>query len=92
MNPKVIVKMNTLKMKVMHPLKNHQKHTSLPRQRLKKKGTQITEDLLDSNHYTDHNKDATDRLLETGVVITSKQIHEIYKDNIKGETLREMKL
>ena len=55
MNPKVIVKM-----KAMHPLKNHQKHTSLPHQRLKKKGTQITEDLLDSNHYYDHNKDETD--------------------------------
>lgn len=78
--------MNTLKMKAIHPLMNHQKHTSLPHQRLKKKGTQITEALLDSSH----NKDTTDHLLGTGVVVTKKQIHEIRKDNIEVQTLLEM--
>ena len=84
--------MNTLKMKALHSLKNHQKYTSLPRQRLIKKGTQITEDLLDSNHHNNHNKDTTDHLLETDVVINSRQIHGICKNNIKGETLLEMEL
>lgn len=80
--------MNTLKMKAIHPLMNHQKHTSLPHQRLKKKGKQITEDLLNSSH----NKDRTDHLLGTGVVITRKQIHEITKYNIEVQTLLEMEL
>ena len=60
-----------------------------PTSKAKKKGTQITEDLLDSNH---HNKDTTNNLLETGIVISSKQIHRIYKDNINGETLLEVEL
>ena len=47
MNPEVTMKMNTLKMKAMHPLQNPQKHTSLLSLRPKKKGIQITDVLLD---------------------------------------------
>ena len=76
----------------MHLLKNHQKHTSLLRQKLKKKGIWITEDSLDSNHHNDHNKDTTDYPLKTRAKITSKQLHRITKDNIERETKLEMEL
>ena len=71
-------------MKTMHSLKNQQKHTSLPRGRLKKKDTKITEDLIDSNHHNDHSKDTIDHLLETDVVISSKQIHGIRQYRVRN--------
>ena len=79
--------MNTLKIKAMHPLRNHQKHTSLPCPRFRKKGTQTVEDSLDSPHHNDQNKDTTNHFLETGTLITNKQIHGVSKDNIEEETL-----
>ena len=73
----MVVRTNTLEMKTMHSLENQQKHTSLPGGRLKKKETEIAEDLIDSNHHNDHSKDIIDHLLETDVVISRKQIHGI---------------
>ena len=88
MNPEVTMKMNNLKMKAMHPLQNHQKHISHPSLRPKKKGTQITDVLLDWNHHNYYNKNITDHVLENGVVITRKYIRRTSKDNIDRNPIR----
>ena len=75
---------NTLEMKTMHSLENQQKHTSRPGGRLKKKETEIAEDLIDSNHHNDHSKDIIDYLLETDVVISRKQIHGIRQYRVRN--------
>lgn len=86
MSLKVVMKMNTLKIKAMYPLSNHQKHISLSKV-LKERHANSRRFVRFKSPQRPEPGYKTDHLLETGILRKKTE-----GDNIERETLLKMEL